>query len=81
MKKAKTRYQLLKENEEIIYLFIKNGIITSLIIRDIEIYKTFIKLEESIKNFELRYSLIGEEYELSAKRVEQIVLSMQKEAD
>jgi hypothetical protein len=76
-----TKYQLLKDNEDILFTFIKNGILSSLILRDIEIYNAFTKLEAKIKNNELRYAIIGDEYELSAKRVEQIVYIMQKEAE
>jgi hypothetical protein len=71
------RYQLLKQNDKIIFKFIKNGILSYQIIRDIEIYENFQAMSD-IKNFETRYILLGDEYELSAKRIEQIVLQMQK---
>ncbi|WNM18627.1 hypothetical protein [Flavobacterium capsici] len=75
------KYQLLKNNEDTIYQFVKNGILSYQIIRDISIFEDFNKLEShsNIKNVEVRYSLIGDEYELSSKRIEQIILQMQKD--
>lgn len=75
------KYQLLKHNEDTIYQFVKNGILSYQIIRDISIFEDFNKLESqsNIKNVEVRYSLIGDEYELSSKRIEQIILQMQKD--
>lgn len=70
------RYQLLKEHESVIYLFVKNGILSYQIIRDIEIYDSYQNLEETIK--ELKYIELGELYELSPKRIEQIVYQMER---
>jgi len=70
------RYQLLKEHESIIYLFVKNGILSYQIIRDMEIYDTYQNLEETIK--ELKYIELGELYELSPKRIEQIIYQMER---
>lgn len=70
------RYQLLKEHESVIYLFVKNGILSYQIIRDMEIYDTYQNLEETIK--ELKYIELGELYELSPKRIEQIIYQMER---
>lgn len=77
----KTKYQLLKDNENTIFQFIKNGIMSYQVIRDMEIYNAFIALEAkgNLKNTDLRYALLGDEYELSAKRIQQIINSMQNE--
>jgi hypothetical protein len=70
------RYQLLKQHEEIIYLFVKNGILSYQIIRDMEIYDSYLELDENIK--ELKYIELGEIYELSSKRIEQIIYQMER---
>jgi hypothetical protein len=75
----KTKYQLLKDNYDIIFQFIKNGILSYQLIRDLEIFEAFQELEKEIKNNDLRFALIGERYELSAKRIGQIVYNLQKE--
>jgi hypothetical protein len=68
------RYQLLKKNEEIIYQFIKNGIISYQIIRDMEIYETFIQMDNTTN--ELKYIILADDYELSSQRVKQIITTM-----
>lgn len=46
-----------------------------MIIRDIEIYESFNQLDDSISK-EMKYILVGEQYELSTKRIEQIIYNM-----
>lgn len=71
------RYELLKQNEEIIYQFIKNGIMSYQILRDLEIYQRFLELNEETN--ELKFWLIADEFELSKSRIEQIIMNMRKE--
>lgn len=68
------RYQLLKQNNEINYIYLKNGIISYQLIRDMEIYEKFNQLESITK--EMKYILLGEEFELSKYRIEQIISTM-----
>ena len=75
--KKMNRYELIKKNENTIFQFIKNGIISYQIIRDIEIYENYLSIEETTNNL-AKYILLGEEYELSHKRIEQIIYNMQK---
>ncbi len=71
-----TIYQLIKQEEETIYKLVKAGIITYTIIRDISIYQRFEELAPM--NKESRYLIIGDENELSLKRVQQVVLNMER---
>ncbi len=71
------RYQLLKENEELIFQFVKNGILSYQCIRDMQIFEEFNEMNELTND--LKYILLGEQFELSAKRIEQITRSMNNE--
>ena len=73
-----TRYELLKKNEKIIYQFIKNGILSYMVIRDIEIFESLNDMEDTIGK-EMKYILLGEQYELSTDRIKQIIHQMLKE--
>jgi hypothetical protein len=42
------KYELLTENKQLIYQFVKNGILSYLMIRDIEIYETYLNLNDNI---------------------------------
>lgn len=70
------RYQLLKQNESLIFQFVKNGILSYQIIRDIEIYERYEELNEDTK--ELKYIILGDIYELSSDRVKQIIYQMER---
>ncbi|MEW5675542.1 hypothetical protein ABGT15_04455 [Flavobacterium enshiense] len=70
------RYQLLKRNEKLIFQFVRNGILSYQIIRDIEIYERFDEMEEPIKD--VKYLVLGEQYELSPNRIEQIITQMNR---
>lgn len=69
------RYELLKQNENIIFQFVKNGILSYMMIRDIEIYESFNEIEDDITK-EMKYIILAEQYELSVKRIEQIIYNM-----
>ena len=69
------RYELLKKHEAITFQFVKNGILSYMIIRDIEIYEAYNALDDNITK-ELKYIILGEQYELSVKRIEQIIHNM-----
>lgn len=69
------KYELLKQNEDVNYQYIKNGILSYNLIRDLEIYEAFNQLEDYIYNT-MKYEILAEQYELSSKRIEQIVSSM-----
>jgi myo-inositol-1-phosphate synthase len=71
-----TRYELLKQNERINYKYVKNGILSYQIIRDIEIYESFNSLKENIGK-EMKYVMISEQYDLSTDRIKQILYNMQ----
>lgn len=73
-----TRYELLKKNEKIIYQFIKNGILSYMMLRDIEIFESLNDMEETIGK-EMKYLLLAEQYELSTDRIKQIIHQMLKE--
>ncbi|MFV8339149.1 hypothetical protein ACNQGL_07745 [Flavobacterium sp. LB3P21] len=73
-----TRYELLKKNEKIIYQFIKNGILSYMLLRDIEIFESLNELEDTIGK-EMKYILLAEQYELSTDRIKQIIHQMLKE--
>jgi DNA polymerase III delta prime subunit len=68
------RYELLKNNENLIFQFVKNGILSYMMIRDIEIIENFIQLEDVPK--EMRYIMLAEQYELSTDRIKQIIYNM-----
>ena len=72
------RYELLKENQELIYKFIKNGILSYMMIRDIEMYENYLSLDENITK-EIKYMVLADEYELSNDRIKQIIYQMQKD--
>jgi hypothetical protein len=74
-KNKMNRYQLLKQNNEINYIYLKNGIISYQLIRDMEIFEKFNQLESTITK-EMKYILLGEEFELSKHRIEQIISTM-----
>jgi hypothetical protein len=58
------KYELLTENKQLIYQFVKNGILSYLMIRDIEIYETYLNLNDNITK-EIKYILLSDQYELS----------------
>ncbi|MDI9257274.1 hypothetical protein [Flavobacterium sedimenticola] len=71
-----TRYELLKKNEDVLYQFVKAGILSYQVIRDIEIYEAFNNID--IQNKEMKYIMLSDDFELSTKRIEQIIIQMQK---
>ena len=71
------RYELLKQNYELIFQFVKNGILSYHILRDMEIYEAYNELTSTTN--EIKYILLGEQFELSSKRIEQITRSMNNE--
>ena len=71
-----TLYQLLKENETMIYQFVKVGILSYTIIRDIGIYENYLQLDKI--NKESKYLLLAEDFEIGYKRIQQIILNMEK---
>ena len=73
-----TRYELLKKNEKIIFQFIKNGILSYMVLRDIEILESLNDIEDTIGK-EMKYILLAEQYELSTDRIKQIIHQMLKE--
>ena len=70
------RYELLKKNDTITFQFVKSGILSYMILRDIEIYESYNAIDENITK-ELKYIILSEQYELSVKRIEQIIYNMQ----
>ena len=73
------RYQLLKDNEDTIFQFVKSGIMSYQIIRDIEIYERYLELDEYSN--QMKYILLSEEFELGVKRIEQIIYQMMKQVN
>jgi hypothetical protein len=71
------KYELLKINK-LIYQFVKNGILSYLMIRDIEIYETYLNLNDNITK-EIKYILLSDQYELSPDRIKQIIYQMQND--
>lgn len=71
------RYEFTRNNDNLIFKLIKNGMLSYQLIRDCEIYERFIEMNEEINN-EIKYITIGEEFELSHKRIEQIIYNMKK---
>jgi hypothetical protein len=69
------KYELLTENKQLIYQFVKNGILSYLMIRDIEIYEMY--LNDNITK-EIKYILLSDQYELSPDR-KQIIYQMQND--
>jgi hypothetical protein len=69
------RYELLKKNENITFQYVKNGILSFMILRDIKIYETFLQLEDEISK-EMKYIMLAEENELSTDRIKQIIYNM-----
>jgi hypothetical protein len=72
------RYELLKENEDVIFQFVKNGILSYKIIRDMEIFESYLQLQEDLTQ-ELKFVLLGEEFGLSHKTIEPIIYTMKNE--
>ena len=70
------RYQLLKKNEAINFKYVKNGILSFMIIRDIEIYESFNTIPDTVIK-EMKYVLLAEQYDLSTDRIKQIIYNMQ----
>lgn len=71
------RYELIKSNEELTFQYVKNGILSYQIIRDMDIYEKFNSLD-NLTN-EIKYILLADEFELSKSRIEQIITSMKCE--
>jgi hypothetical protein len=71
------KYELLTEITDI-YQFVKNGILSYLMIRDIEIYETYLNLNDNITK-EIKYILLSDQYELSPDRIKQIIYQMQND--
>lgn len=71
------RYELIKSNEELTFQYVKNGILSYQIIRDMDIYEKFNSLD-NLTN-EIKYILLADEFELSKSRIEQIITSMKSE--
>jgi hypothetical protein len=71
------KYELLTENKQLIYQFVKNGILSYLMIRDIEIYETYLNLNDNITK-EIKY-ILSDQYELSPDRIKQIIYQMQND--
>ena len=72
------RYQLLKKNENLIFQFVKNGILSYQIIRDMEIYERYDELGDEIENNQFKYLLLSEEHSLSEKSIERIIYQMNR---
>ena len=72
------RYELLKINEDVIFQFVKNGILSYKIIRDMEIFESYLQLQEDLTQ-ELKFVLLGEEFGLSHKTIEPIIYTMKNE--
>lgn len=72
-----TRYELLKNNDNLIFQFVKNGILSSQIIRDMEIYQRYNELDEITFN-QLKYHFLSEEYEVSEKTIERVIYQMNR---
>ena len=73
-----TRYQLLKKNENLIFSFVKNGILSYQILRDLEIYEKYQELGDEINNNQFKYLLLSEEHSLSEKSIERIIYQMNR---
>ena len=71
------RHELITENKDVIHTFVKNGIISYMILRDIDIYNEFLLLGDAKK--ELKYIILADKFELSIDRIKQIVYSMSSE--
>lgn len=56
--------------------FVSAGILSYQVYRDIEIYEKFNEMD--MKNNEVKYMFLGEEFELSSIRIQQIIYNMQK---
>lgn len=69
-----TKYQLLKKEDRVMWQFIKKGIISYQILRDIQIVEQFEALEP-LSN-EARYEVLASDFELSSRRIKQIIQSM-----
>lgn len=72
------RYQLLKNNTNIIFQFIKNGILSYQVNRDIEIYETYLAMNDDNVTKEVKHLILADTFELSPKRIEQIIYNMEK---
>lgn len=70
------RYQLIKKNKNIIHTFVKNGILSYMVLRDIQIFEAFQQQEKDLPK-ELKYILLAEQFELSTDRIKQIIYNMQ----
>jgi hypothetical protein len=68
----------ITEIKQLIYQFVKNGILSYLMIRDIEIYETYLNLNDNITK-EIKYILLSDQYELSPDRIKQIIYQMQND--
>ncbi|GEM_PF-4154783 len=72
------RYKLLKNNTNIIFQFIKNGILSYQVNRDIEIYETYVAMNDDGVTKEVKHLILADTFELSPKRIEQIIYNMEK---
>ena len=72
-----TRYEFLKNNEDIIFQFVKNGILSYQAIRDISIYERYNELDD-VNNNQLKYIILSEEFDLSEKTIERIIYQMNR---
>lgn len=72
------RYQLIKQHKNIIHTFVKNGILSYMVLRDIEIFESFQQQEQDLPK-EIKYILLAEQFELSTDRIKQIIYNMQSQ--
>jgi len=72
------RYQLLKDNEDTIYLFVKAGILSYKVLRDMQIYESYCELQDDVSYNQIKYILLGEQYDLSEHSIELIIYNMQR---
>ena len=72
-----TRYDLLNTNRDLIFQLVKASVLSYHIIRDMEIFEKF-KAMDSVEFAEARHLVLADEFELSKRRVEDIIYNMKQ---
>lgn len=69
-------YDYMKANLSTVEELVKRGLMSFTIVRDLDIYTSFLSLDKFSK--EGRYAILSHDFQLSEKRIEQIVANLSK---
>lgn len=77
MKQEKqSKFEYLIQNIEVVEELIKRGLMPITILRDIDIYRGFQRMEKF--SYQGRYAVLSHDFHLSEKRIEQIIQNLSR---